>query len=303
MKILIIGLGSIAKKHIKVLRKLDSDLILYALRSSESEYKEEGVFDIYLWSKVPKDLDFIIISNPTSMHAETILKCLNFEVPLFIEKPVFESLNRTKEIIRKVKNKKIITYVACNLRFHPAIQFLKREVSRNLPIEYNSYCGSYLPEWRPNTDYREVYSAKKELGGGVHLDLIHEIDYCKYLLGSPIKNFSYFKKKSALEINSIDIAHYVFEYEMTSAFITLNYYRRDIKREIECIWEDKTWLIDLLSNTITNEKDEIIFSEPFDFMDTYISQMESFIKHVERNELPENNIEEGIETLKLTLNE
>lgn len=303
MKILIIGLGSIAKKHISVLQRLDSDLSIFALRSNKSRNTEEGVHNIYSWKKVPKDLDFIIISNPTSKHAETILEGLNFGVPLFIEKPVLHSLDRTEELAERVRKGNVITYVACNLRFHPAIQFLKEEFKKNLPIEYNSYCGSYLPDWRPDTDYREVYSAKKELGGGVNLDLIHEIDYCYYLLGTPIKNTSYFRKKSALEIDSNDIAHYIFEYEKTSAFITLNYYRRDFKREIECVWKDKTWFIDILSNTIVNQMGEIIYSEPIDIMDTYTCQMKSFINFIENKKMPENNIVQGIETLKLALNE
>lgn len=302
MKVLIIGLGSIAKKHISVLKNLESDVNILALRSNNSGKVEAGIRSIYSWVEVPNDLDFIIISNPTSLHADTILKSIEFEVPLFIEKPVLDSLERSDKIIRESRKRDILTYTACNLRYHPAIQFLKKEFSTNVPIEYNSYCGSYLPEWRPNADYREIYSAKKELGGGVHLDLIHEVDYCKYLLGKPIESSGYYRKKSDLEINSADIAHYVFEYDKTSAFITLNYYRRDSKRQIECIWKDKTWFIDLLNNCITDNKGKIIYSEPFDVKDTYYTQMKSFIKCINDNRMPDNNIEEGIETLKLVLN-
>jgi predicted dehydrogenase len=273
MRVMIVGLGSIARKHIKVLKELYTDISIFALRSNKTEIQEEGIENIYSWSEVPGDLDFIIISNPTSMHTETILKSMEFSIPLFIEKPVLHSLDRSDEIITKVRDSGIITYVACNLRFHPAIQFLKKEFLKKMPIEYNSYCGSYLPEWRPNTDYRKVYSAKEELGGGVHLDLIHEIDFCQYLLGEPINTFGYYRKKSSLEIDSSDIAHYVFEFQNTSAFITLNYYRRDSKREIDCIWEDKTWNVDLLRNIITNDKGEEVYSEPFDILDTYTAQM------------------------------
>lgn len=303
MKILVIGLGSIARKHIQVLRIIEPEISILALRSNKSQKNENRVQNIYSWSEVPNGLDFIIISNPTSLHAETILKSTEFEVPLFIEKPVLHSTLKKDLIIKKVRDKNILTYVACNLRFHPAIQYLKREFLLNIPIEYNSYCGSYLPEWRPNNDYRKIYSAKKELGGGVHLDLIHEIDYCNFLLGTPIKSYSYYSKKSKLEINSVDIAHYVFEYEKTSAFITLNYYRRDPKRDIECVWEDKIWHIDLLRNSITNHKGKIVYSEPFNIIDTYTLQMKSFIEYVKSNDMPDNNIEKGIEILKHAINE
>ena len=178
----------------------------------------------------------------------------------------------------------------------------KKEISRKKPIEYNSYCGSYLPEWRPNIDYRDVYSARKEFGGGVHLDLIHEVDYCRYLLGNPKESFNYGRKKSDLEISSIDIAHYVFEYDSTSAFITLNYYRRVAKRVIECVWDDKIWVVDLLSNTIVNSEGKIIYTESYDVLDTYMTQMKKFIHDIQNDLIPENNIEEGIETLNLVLN-
>lgn len=303
MKILIIGLGSIAQKHIKVIKELKPNADIFALRSNHNVSKSNEIQNIFSWSEIPIDLDFILISNPTSLHAETIVRCLDYNVPLFIEKPVLNSLDKSSELISEVKKRDLITYVACNLRFHPAIQFLKKEISKNLPIEYNSYCGSYLPEWRPNSDYREIYSAKKELGGGVHLDLIHEVDFCTYLLGSPINRINYFRRKSDLEINSVDVAHFVFEYENTSAFITLNYYRRTPKREIECIWKDKTWTVDLLKNSIVDGKGENIYSEPFKIMDTYTNQMKTFMECLEIHKMPENNLEEGINTLKLIINE
>lgn len=301
MKLLIIGFGSIAKKHVEAINKIDSDATIYALRSNES-VTEAGIHNIYSWSEVPRDVDFIIISNPTSKHAETIKKCVNYNVPLFIEKPVFDRLDESEEILKLVQENNLITYVACNLRFHPAINYIKKEISLNPPIEYNSYCGSYLPDWRPDKDYRDIYSSKKELGGGVHLDLIHELDYCIYLLGNPNSTSCYLRKKSKLDINSIDIAHYVLEFYHTSAFITLNYYRRDAKREIECVWEDKTWLIDLIQNEITNQDGDIIYSEPFDLMETYTAQLRYFIDNISKQKLPENDLEQGINILSVALN-
>lgn len=298
MKLLIIGFGSIAKKHVEAINKIDSDATIYALRSNES-VTEAGIHNIYSWSEVPRDVDFIIISNPTSKHAETIKKCVNYNVPLFIEKPVFDRLDESEEILKLVQENNLITYVACNLRFHPAINYIKKEISLNPPIEYNSYCGSYLPDWRPDKDYRDIYSSKKELGGGVHLDLIHELDYCIYLLGNPNSTSCYLRKKSKLDINSIDIAHYVLEFYHTSAFITLNYYRRDAKREIECVWEDKTWLIDLIQNEITNQDGDIIYSEPFDLMETYTAQLRYFIDNISKQKLPENDLEQGINILSV----
>merc|ERR1711879_356202 len=140
---------------------------------------------IYNKSEITNDLDFAIISNPTSLHYKTIASLIPFGFPLFIEKPVLSSTKDTAILEEKIKNNSIVSYVACNLRFHPAIVFLKGEMTKRKPIEFNVYCGSYLPNWRPEQDYRTNYSAIKALGGGVHLDLIHELDYTYYLLGKP----------------------------------------------------------------------------------------------------------------------
>lgn len=303
MRVLIIGLGSIARKHISALRKLIPNVEVFALRSKRPANQYEFVTNLFDLDKVPDNIDFAIISNPTSEHHQTILDLIPLGYPLFIEKPVLSSLDSADELAKKIRNKKITTYTACNLRFHPLIGFLKKEFDKRKPLEYNSYCGSYLPNWRPEQDYRKNYSARKELGGGVDLDLIHEIDYCYYLLGEPLTKQKFAAKKSKLEINSSDVAHYVFEYDQTSAFITLNYYRRDAKRSIECVWENKTWYVDLLEKKIVTHKNEIVFERAIDLKETYIYQMAYFIDCLKKGNKPRNDFEEALITLKMALNE
>jgi len=261
MRILIIGLGSIAFKHITSILKIDKKAEVYALRHDKNSKSIDNVKSIYSLDDAPKSLDFILISNPSSRHFKTIKSVINFNCPLFIEKPVFTDLIGADQLIKKIKDHNILTYVACNLRFHPVIEYLKAEFVKRNPIELNVYCGSYLPDWRPNVDYREGYSAKKELGGGVHFDLIHELDYTIYLLGAPSKVDNYFAKKSSLEISSIDIAHYILEYPNTSTFITLNYYRPEPKRLIEIVWKDNIWFANLLTGDIRDDKNDLVFSD------------------------------------------
>lgn len=303
MKVLIVGLGSIARKHIDALTDIVENIEIFALRSVAGAKEFDGLTNIYTLADIPEDISFCIVSNPTIAHKETIRSLIPLGKPLFIEKPVLANLSGADELLKQITENKLLTYVACNLRFHPAIQFLKKEMEIRKPLEFTSYCGSYLPEWRPEQDYRNNYSAKTDMGGGVHLDLIHEVDLCKYLLGHPLKLYSYLSKKSGLEIDSFDISHYILEYENTSAFITLNYYRRDSKRDIECVWEDETWHIDLLSNRIVNEKSDLIFYEAYNITDTYVSQMKYFIDALLSDKQPMNSFKEGLETLKLSLDE
>ncbi|WP_339606914.1 Gfo/Idh/MocA family oxidoreductase [uncultured Roseivirga sp.] len=301
MKVLIMGLGSISKKHIAAIRRKFSDALIYALRSNESSDEHIDVNHIYSITQAPKDLDFCIISNPTSKHGESIKLLSTLKSPLLIEKPVLSSLEEIDELSLIINEASIPTYVGCNLRFHPVILRLKEEMDKRKPVEMNVYCGSYLPEWRPDQDYREVYSAKSALGGGVHLDLIHEIDYTIYLLGYPQTIESYKSKKSSLEIDSYDIAHYTLEYNRTSVFITLNYYRSEVKRQIECVWENDVWIADLIKGSIINEKGEVIFMKTFDSLETYSNQLDYFWTCIHEGKEPMNSFDEAAKILRMCL--
>ncbi|MEO8173176.1 MAG: Gfo/Idh/MocA family oxidoreductase, partial [Sediminibacterium sp.] len=171
MKILIIGLGSIARKHIAALDKIGESFSYFALRSSDNSPAVDGVQNIYAWSYVPEDINFAIIANPTDQHTQAIEECINRNIPLFIEKPLAHKLDGLSRLAEKINEKGIRSYVACNLRFLPVLLFLKNNLGNRRINEVNIYCGSSLPAWRPGTDYTTSYSADEARGGGVHLDL------------------------------------------------------------------------------------------------------------------------------------
>jgi predicted dehydrogenase len=303
MKVLVIGLGSIAEKHIRALKNIDPLAEIFALRSRSTDFKE-GVINIYELNNAPSDIDFIIISNPTNCHATTIEKVLGLQKPLFIEKPVLHSLEKTQALGEKIRQSQLLTYIGCNMRFHPLIGYLKEHVSGKRINEVNVYCGSYLPEWRPNRDFRTIYSANRNMGGGVHLDLIHELDYVHYIFGKPNEVQSAKRSASSLEIDAIDYANYLLSYDEFSVNIILNYYRRDSKRYIEIIFDDATWHADLLNSTITDLcTEKKIFSHPKRMADTYFDQMNYFIECIQSNTAPMNDFSEAAEILKTSLHD
>ena len=304
MNILIIGLGSIAKEHINSIKELDPNPYFYALRSSMLSQKQDNVVDLYSIEEATSiKFDFAIVSNPTSEHKSTIIKILDFLCPLFIEKPLYHTLD-VDDILIKAKKTGVITYIACNLRFLDCIKYVKDNI-KNSNIgklnEVNVYCGSYLPEWR-KSDYRKSYSANPDLGGGVHIDLIHEIDYLYWIFGSPVNTTGVFKSRSSLNIKSIDYANYCLEYDNFCANIILNYYRRDYKRTFELLFENGTWLVDLYKNSIACNN-ETIFHAPQKIKDTYLCQMKYFINLLKTpsNDSSFNNIYDAYNVLKICL--
>ena len=305
MNVLIIGLGSIALKHIKALQELYPTIIIYALRrKGESSKGIEGVIEIYDINEIDIDsIDFILISNPTSVHYDTIRKVIMYKRPLFIEKPLFSEITEdSNALVNKVEEQGIPTYVACNLRFLECIAKIKELIVGKRVNEVNVYCGSYLPDWRPNVDFRKVYSANKEMGGGVHIDLIHELDYIYWLFGTPYHTQSFFSNKSSLNITAYDYANYLWEYNDFSISVVLNYYRKDNKRTLEILTDEGTYLVDLLKNTISYNK-KLIFQSNQLSLQTYTAQMQFFVEEILKKQIKFNTIVEANKVLELCLQE
>ncbi len=301
-----IGLGSIAKKHVSAIKEINPTAVIYALRSSKTAPLYADVNDIYELDDMADKADFVLISNPTFLHKYAIEQAMALACPLFIEKPVLSDLDDVANLVKNVTEKKLITYVACNLRFHPCMAFLKKYLAEENPVinEVNIYCGSYLPDWRPEADFRKSYSSTAVMGGGVHLDLIHELDYCYWLFGEPSKMHAVRRNVSSLEIDAADYANYTMTYPKFTANIVLNYYRRDPKRQVELVMESETLLVDLLNNTIINTTSgKILLEGPFSMNMTYEAQMRYFFNALQNKQQPMNDLSEGIAVLKMALHE
>jgi predicted dehydrogenase len=304
MKLLIIGFGSIARKHLAALREIEPEAEVHAIRSSSSHEPIQGVTSIVSLEQLRDQPDFVIISNPSVLHGASIREASMLGCPLFIEKPLLSDLSQADGILELVREKNLLTYTACNLRFHPVIQFLKRHLADH-PCrvnEVNIYCGSHLPDWRPGKDYRAVYSSREEMGGGVHLDLIHEIDYCTWLFGMPASSECLRTRRSSLDIPATDFASYRLLYPGFTASITLNYYRRDPKREIEIVGDSATVAADLLACTVRSSDGRgILFQSETDMSHTYSAQMRYFLDHLRSGRQPMNSVDEAIEVLRIAL--
>jgi predicted dehydrogenase len=304
MNILVVGLGSIGRKHIDAIQALQIDAKIYALRSNQNSITEDKIENIFSLEHFDVPIDFAIISNPTNLHYKYIKILAEKQIPLFIEKPALHSLENSDKLIKLVESKNTITYVACNLRFHPCLLFLKNylKTKQTRINEVNVYCGSYLPDWRPGKDFRKIYSANANMGGGVHLDLFHELDYTTWLFGFPNKVNSIKRNVSTLDIDAVDYANYNLEYNDFTANIVLNYYRNKTKRTIEIVSENQILLLNLINNTVIDEEDNVLFKlTNFVINQTYKDQISYFINCLGLNQHPMNSLKESIEVLKIVL--
>ena len=306
MKICFIGMGSIAKRHAKNLRDIYSDLQIDVLHHKKTE-NEESEFDKYVdnhfynLNDLPSDYDVIFITNPTQFHLESFKQVHDKGKHFFIEKPVFMNADVSIEELHLRSDS--IYYVACPLRYKKVLQYIKNTVDFGKVYSMRCISSSYLPEWRVGQDYRNVYSSKKELGGGVELDLIHEWDYLKWLIGFPQSVKSILGRKSSLEIDSNDIAVYVAEYEDKVVEIHLDYFGRVPVRKMELICEDDVIVVDLIENSIMFRiiGESIHFEEERD--DFHKKELEHFFEMISGKAPNDNSIENALEVLKIAKGE
>lgn len=256
MKVCFIGAGSIGRRHIRNLSKLipkqnlTIDLFRSGLGVSLDTETQKLIHKTFTnVSQMDADYDIIFITNPTSLHLDTLLKFQNYANAFFIEKPLFNDTHLSPKDINLNENK--IYYVAAPMRYTSLFQFINSHINFNQVYSIRCICSSYLPDWRPQIDYRQSYSARKELGGGVSIDLIHEWDYITCLLGMPQNVYSIIDKVSNLEINSNDVAIYIAKYNNKTVELHLDYFGRKNIRQMEIYTSEDTILCNFLENTIT----------------------------------------------------
>ena len=303
LKILFFGLGSIGKKHAEIIKE-KFNYRLFAYRTNKGQEKSKQGFKEFnnIKDAIEFKPDIAFITNPTFLHINTALKCAEKNIHMFIEKPISHNLENVDKLEKEIQKRKLITYIAYNLRFHPLIEKIKEITEKEKPTYFKSICSSYIPEWRPNQDYSRSYSAKKELGGGVLLDLSHEIDYITWFFGEIKKIEGYCDKISDLKIDCEDImeAEITFKTGIRGE-MHLDYFTKKPQRTITLQYANKKIEGDLLKNTIKtieNKKEKTIQLK-CEKDESYIKQIEYFFKqYYSKNPNMMNNYSDALKTFK-----
>ncbi|OVE81670.1 hypothetical protein BVY03_03455 [bacterium K02(2017)] len=301
MKVLVVGYGSIAKVHINNLCEIESIKNIYVYTQIKVDTTPhlkikfvQGIND--------HKVDFCIIANQTAKHIDTALELAKQNVPLFIEKPISHNLNKTDELSKLVAKNKTPVFIAYNLRFLSAFTQLKELLDKNTigklffaKIE----TGQNLAYWRPDTDYRKSYSANKDLGGGVALDLSHEIDLMRYLFGNP-KSWHVIKTKvSHLEIDSDDLFEGIYHYSNNFVCnVHLDYLQEAKKRKIRIVGEKGELSCDVFEQTLQIKSNDNIQNQTdpkiFEIKDTYKAELLHFLEVIKNKTSPKVTLADGL---------
>jgi predicted dehydrogenase len=314
LKFLVIGAGSIGKRHARCLKGLGHKVGFFDIDPARLE-PLGSVADAGVYTSLDDALDAgfaaALICTPNRYHIAPAMKAAEKGVHLFVEKPLSDTLEGIDGLIALCESKKLVTLVGCNLRFFRPLAWAKEHLDKGRIgrlLSARIACGSYLPNWHPDEDYSKGYSANSSLGGGVILDSIHELDYMRWLLGDAVEVYCSARNSGSLKVDVEDTASMVIKLQSgVEAEVHLDYLQRSPRRSGEFIGTDGIVVTDFI-----RQQTDLYGSNPnscesryegmgADMNHMYIGQMRHFIDCVEGKAASVNDLASAKKTLELAL--
>ena len=291
-RVVVVGLGSIALRHRRNLKILFPNVFIVAVPSSGTidnqivDFADQIILN--LSEVLMKDVDIAIIASPATFHAAHAAVFLHSGVPTLIEKPVTSHSQDVETLMKISSDTNTPVAVGYCVRYMPAAVRVKKLLEQNtLGCVYNASVnvGQYLPDWRPSKEYQNSVSAKKSLGGGVLLELSHEIDYIQWLLGPMEVEYAQLRSTSELDLEVEELADVILVSETgIVCSIHMDFLQKKALRTCSLIGEKGRLDWDLLSNTVqlhTRERSICLFAEVnWDSNQMYLSLLKDFLNLV-----------------------
>ena len=309
---LVVGCGSIGRRHAKNLRALGvRQLALCDVNAEALQLCSKGVtgerFSDYGAALAQFKPDFVVICTPPVFHVEQALLALQSHAHVFIEKPLSHESSGIERLIAEARRNDRNVQVGYNLRFHPGLQILKDlidsgKIGRVLWL--NAESGQYLPDWRPWQNYRDSYSARKDLGGGIILDGSHELDYICWLLGRPTGVSCRAEHLSALEVDVEDSAWIYLTFpDRRRAALHLDFVQRTYARSCKVVGENGTAFWDFNAQEVRwfSAEDSAWRSVPYQFEvnDMYLAEIVHFLESLDSGTGPVVDLEQGRDVIRV----
>jgi predicted dehydrogenase len=312
MKLLVVGTGSIGKRHIKNLLDLGADVLSFSYLSNAQELDPRvtrvSQLDVFLES----DIDAVVIANRTDQHIDVALQAARAGKHMFIEKPLAASMAGVNELVATVQQNGVVVEAGFMLHSHPNLLWIREQLAQGLLGEIwhmRAAVGQWLPDWRPGTDHRQGYGAFKALGGGVTFDLIHELDLVQWLLGPVVDVTAMMRQAAALEIETEAVAQIVLQLASGAlAQVHLDYLRPGYGREMEIVGRHGVLRWDYVQGIVTLEEagqvPRVVHRVPVGFVRNhlFLNHMRHFLQRLRSPTLPASSpLEEAAAVLRVAL--
>lgn len=329
-KVLFAGLGGVGQRHLRNLRSLLGDgveVLAFRTRGLSQTLTEKleiepdaelekkyGVRSFRnLHAALTEKPEAIFICNPSGLHAPIALPAAAAGCHLFIEKPLSDSLEGLDKLSDLVDANKLVTLVGYQLRFHPLIKALRSLLAAEAVgpvIAVKAEVGEYLPAWHPYEDYREMYASRRELGGGVVLSQIHELDYLYSLFGLPRRVFAMGGHLSSLEIDVEDVASVSMECSINGRLLPIHlhqdYIQRPPTRTCTVIGDQGRITLDFHALTIRVHDGKGRLAQEtsfpgFERNQLFVDEMKHFLACIAGTETSVVPVRDGMQSLRMAL--
>lgn len=305
-----VGLGSIGTRHLKNIIEIGYANISIVSRKEylTDEFNKLKKYSTIQEATLSDHFDTAIICTPTSKHVSDVKQLIQGHIQnIYIEKPVSNTLDEINQLLKLSIASKTKIVVGYDLHFDPGLQKVKQVLKENAIgkiLSINAIAGQYLPDWRPNQDYTKGMSAKKNSGGGVMLDLVHEFDYLYWLLGKADTIAAHYMHSAALNIETEDVAEVLLKFKNGAlATIHLDYLQPQLVRNCLVTGSSGSIFWDLSANNVrwvNQQKQSFEYSyKEFQRNDRFKAIMKAFLDGMQDDRL--TSLQEGIESLKMVL--
>ena len=312
MRFVVLGAGSIGRRHLKNLRLLGHELLAFdtdAARLAEVGAVQGVETLASLEEAAARKADGVLVCTPPASHLTLARRALAWGAHLFVEKPLAPDVAGVAEFLAEVAARGCRLLVGCNLRFFGPLRRVKALVDEGRigrVLSVRAQCGFYLPFWKPGTDYRQTYRAHDAEGGGILLDAIHELDYLRWIFGPVHEVFCTTGRLSRLAIDVEDFAEISLRFDSGAiAQLHLDYLQRSYRRDCEVIGEEGVIVWNYTDRSVTlftGEPDRWQgFGEPIDadHNEMFVEEMRHFLRCLEGREAPEVDGPEALAALEL----
>jgi predicted dehydrogenase len=314
-RVLIVGLGSIGQRHLRLAREILPTADIRVLRHQPASPVPETANGCF--SRIEEAIAFApqiaVIASPATFHIATAQALAEVGVHLLVEKPLSASLDGVMQLLGTCRQQGTILLTGYNLRFLPSLRKFhdllgERVIGKVLSIRCE--IGQYLPSWRPGGDYSQSVSARRELGGGALLELSHELDYLRWIFGEVDWVKATLSRQSDLALDVEDTAHLTLGFAPAAdghqliAVVNLDFVRHDTTRLCTVIgakgslrWNGLTGDVALYEAGAKEWRELFHYTQPRD--DSYRAEWVSFIGCVNERKIPLVTGEDGLKVLQI----
>lgn len=317
--VLVIGLGSMGRRRIELIRKIDSSIdILGVDLNQERRKKAEELYNIKTYTSIEEaqgqfNCESAFVSTSPLSHASIISECLNLNMNVFTEINLVDK--GYKENIKLAKDKNKVLFLSSTFMYRKEIEYVKERVKANKgKLSYVYHVGQYLPDWHPWEDYTKFFVGDKRTNGCRELMAI-EFPWINDVFGKVIEVKSIKSKNSSLNIDYPDTYHIIFQHESGhQGMIEIDIVSRKAERRLEIYGEElfikwhgtpdsveeynieKKYFEKVDITKQINQKDGYA---DFIIEDAYLNEIINFFNVVKKTELPRFTFEEDFRILKL----